>query len=107
VTRNGTFTPANTRAHTAKIRAAFQALDIPEYDKEATFRLDVHFYLGTRRHVDGDNLLKLVKDALNVVAYDDDWRVYDSRAMKWHTTRERARTEIFLYTIPKDREEAA
>jgi len=107
VTKNGTYTPANTRLQTAKVRDAFKALDLPEYDKEGTFRLDAHFYLGTRRHVDGDNLLKLVKDALNVIAYDDDHRVYDSRVKKWHTSKERARTELFLYTIPKDREEAA
>lgn len=107
VTRNGTFTPKNTKDHTAKVRAAFVAADVADYDKESTFRLDAHFYLGTRRHVDGDNLLKLVKDALNIVAYDDDWRVYTSRVEKYHTTKARARTELFLYTINPDREEAA
>lgn len=106
VTRNGTYTPKNTRDHTTKVREAFKALEIADYDKESTFRLDTHFYLGTRRHVDNDNLAKLVKDALNVVAYDDDWRIYSTRIEKWHTTRARARTELFLYTINPDREES-
>lgn len=107
VTRNGTFTPKNTREHTARVRAVFKSLDLPDYDRAGIFGLDVTFYLGTHRRVDCDNLVKLVKDALNVVAYDDDHLVYVGRYEKWHTTRERARTEVQLYSIPDDREESA
>lgn len=105
VTRNGTFTPKGTVDAEARVRAAFETLNLPDYRLDATFRIDVDFYLGTRRHVDLDNLVKLVKDALNGVAYTDDHLVVDERARKWHTTRDRARTELFLYLIPGDREE--
>lgn len=107
VTKHGTFMPKNTREHTAKVREVFQAAEIADYDHAATFRLDTHFYLGTRRHSDNTNLTKLVEDALNKVAYEDDWRIYSSRIEKYHTTKARARTELFLYTINPDREEAA
>lgn len=107
VTRRGTFTPQNTVDHEARVRAAFQAAEIADYDPTSTFRLDTHFYLGTRRHADNSNLTKLVEDALNKIAYDDDWRIYSSRIEKWHTTKARARTELFLYTINPDREEAS
>ncbi|MFA6167773.1 MAG: RusA family crossover junction endodeoxyribonuclease [Gemmatimonadaceae bacterium] len=40
---------------------------------------------GTLRHTskpDADNVLKLVKDALNMVAYTDDSAIYDAHVMK-------------------------
>jgi len=99
----GAYTDPATRSAEGRVRAAFEAVDHPDYPKGGTFRLDVDFYLGTRRHVDVDNLMKLVKDALNGVAYEDDWRVFDERGRKWHT--DNPRTELFLYLIPGDREE--
>ena len=105
VTRNGTYTPPLTREHTKRVREQFLALTLPDYPKDAVFRMDCDFYLGTRRHVDSDNLLKLIKDAYNVVAFDDDWQVYDTRTRKYHTSRDRARTVIRLYIIDPDRQE--
>lgn len=107
VTRYSTYTPKNTKNHTDKVRAEFIATEVADYPLDATFRLDTHFYLGTRRRADNTNLTKLVEDALNKVAYEDDWRIYSSRIEKFHTTKARARTELFLYTIDPDREEAA
>ena len=107
VTKYGTYTPKNTRDHTDKVRQVFEAAEVADYDRAATFRLDTHFYLGTRRRADNTNLTKLVEDALNKVAYEDDWRIYSSRIEKYHTSKARARTELFLYTIDPDREEAA
>ena len=101
------YTTPQTRAAEDVIRDAWNTLDLPDYPKGAKFRMDVVFYLGTKRHVDVDNLTKLVKDALNKVAYDDDNLVYVERSQKFHTTRDRARTEIVLSLIDPDREEAA
>jgi len=103
----GAYTDKGTVEAERRVRDAFLAVDVPDYRLDATFRLDVDFYLGTRRHVDLDNLVKLVKDALNGVAYTDDHLIVDERARKWHTNRDRARTELFLYVVPGDREEAA
>jgi Holliday junction resolvase RusA-like endonuclease len=105
VTSRGTYTPKTTRDYEEKIRAAWAATLRSE--TPACVQLVVRFYLGTHRHVDTDNLVKSVKDALNGLAYDDDWRVYDVHAEKWHTSRDRARTEIYVYSIDPDREEAA
>lgn len=105
VTSRGAYTPKVTRDAEAAVRAAFEAVDLPDYPRNGIFRLDVDFYLGTRRHVDVDNLLKLVKDGLNGAAFDDDSQVYVERGRKWHTARDRARTELWLYLIPADREE--
>lgn len=99
----GAYSDGKTVAAEARVRAAFEAVDHPDYSLNGTFRLDVDFYLGTRRHVDIDNLMKLVKDALNGVAYEDDWRVFDERGRKWHS--DNPRTELFLYLIPGDRQE--
>src|SRR5690606_37651380 len=59
------YTPKATRDAETIIQNAWDALTLPDYPTAGTFRIDVCCYLGTRRHVDGDNLLKLVKDALN------------------------------------------
>lgn len=103
VTVRGTYTPKTTRDYENTIRAAWDYADHP--DKPECVRLDVHFYLGTHRHVDADNLAKSVKDALNGRAYDDDWRVHDLRVYKYYTTRALARTEVTVYAIDNDREE--
>jgi len=103
VTRHGTYTPKTTRDYEDLIRDAWDSA--PRPDKPAAVRLVVRFFIGTHRRVDVDNLLKCVKDALNGRAYDDDWQVFDVRAEKWYTTRDRARTEVGVYTIDTDREE--
>ena len=105
VTRNGTYTPKTTRDYETTIKAFWDSTEHP--DKPPCVRLDVTFYLGTHRHVDADNLVKCVKDALNGRAYDDDWQVHEVRARKYYTTRALARTEVTIYGIDPDREESA
>jgi Holliday junction resolvase RusA-like endonuclease len=105
VTRHGTYTPKITRDYESLIRAAWDAE--PRPDAPACVRLDVTFYLGTHRRVDVDNLAKSAADALLGRAYDDDWRVHEMRVRKFYTSRDRARTEIRVYAIDPDREEAS
>lgn len=97
------YTPKGTREFEATVRAAWDAE--PRPDMPPCVRLDVTFYLGTHRRVDVDNLAKAIADALNLRAYDDDWRVHELRALKFYTSRDRARTEIRVYSIDPDREE--
>lgn len=104
VTRRGhAFTPKSTVAFEASVAAAWDA--VPRPDLPACVRLEVSFYLGTHRRVDVDNLTKAIADALNLRAYDDDWRVHELRAEKFYTSRDRARTEVAVYGIDPDREE--
>jgi Holliday junction resolvase RusA-like endonuclease len=105
VVRGHAYTPKTTVDYENLIRAEWDAELRP--DMPACVRLVVRFYLGTHRRADVDNMLKSVKDALNQRAYDDDWRVYDVRSEKWHTSKDRARTEITVYAIDADREERA
>ena len=103
VTKHGTYTPKQTRDYEGSIREVWDS--IPRPDMPECVRLDVFFFRGDRRHVDLDNLVKSVKDALNKRAYSDDWRVYNLRAWKFYTTPERARTEVVIYAIDPDRDE--
>jgi crossover junction endodeoxyribonuclease RusA len=97
------YTPKGTREFEALVQAAWDAE--PRPDLPACVRLDVTFYLGTHRRVDVDNLAKAIADGLNKRAYDDDWRIHELRAVKFYTSRDRARTEIHVYAIDADREE--
>lgn len=62
--------------------------------------LVVEFFCATRRHTDGDNLVKLVTDAMNKIVYKD-----DSQIVEWFCRihrgvgAEAARTEILLYAV--------
>lgn len=56
--------------------------------------LECVFYLGSKRRVDCDNLGKLVLDALNKHAFDDDSQIVDLRLQKIFTVKEKARTTI-------------
>ena len=97
------YTPKGTREFEALVRSTWDAAPRPEMP--SCVRLDIRFYLGTHRRVDVDNLAKAIADALNLRAYDDDWRVHELRALKFYTSRDRARTEVVVYAIDSDREE--
>lgn len=103
VVKGHAYTPASTKAFEASIREVWDS--IPRPDMPECVRLDVIFLRSTRRHVDLDNLVKSVKDALNKRAYSDDWRVHDLRAQKFYTTPGRARTEVVVYAIDPERAE--
>lgn len=98
------YTPKGTREFEALVAATWD--EGPRPDMPACVRLDVDFFLGTHRRVDVDNLVKAIADGLNGRAYDDDWRIHDMRARKFYTSRDRARTEVRVYAIHGDRDEA-
>lgn len=60
--------------------------------------LAVEFYCQTNRRADGDNLLKLVSDAMNEIVYADDQQIEEWFARVHRGVgREAARTELYLY----------
>lgn len=92
------YTPKTTRDSEKEIVATY--LDkCGDVYFEKTVELRVSFFLGNKRARDGDNMLKLVQDALNGVAYPDDKQIRSIRVTIWNTTKERARTEVSLYEI--------
>lgn len=62
--------------------------------------IEVDFYCATKRRTDGDNLLKLVTDALNKVVYEDDSQIVEYYArVQRGVGAERARTVIRVYVM--------
>ena len=89
-------TPAETVAAEGKVAWSFR-LAVRKHDTAGPFGVMVLFHLGNRRRRDVDNMLKLVLDALNGVAWDDDHQVLEVTARKVQATAETARTEIVIY----------
>lgn len=98
VTRFGTFTPK--RARDAKARHTEAAgLAMPEgWPLDGRYALHVIAYRGTARRCDGDNLLKLVLDALNRSAFNDDSQV-DVMHVEKRIDAAEPRTEVLLALI--------
>lgn len=94
------YTPAKTLDAEAQIAAAFRAAGGTfEPDKEVTFAVVATFHNGTRQRRDVDNMLKLILDGLNGVAWVDDTQVMEVVGRKEFTARERARTEVTVRPV--------
>lgn len=104
VTRNGTYTPKSTldaeKAVRAAYRAAVERSGSSEYLLQGNIYVEMVFFNGTKRRRDLDNMVKLVLDALNRVAYDDDVQVHEKHVKKYFTSKERARTVVMLQETP-------
>lgn len=70
-----------------------------EPDAEVTFGVEVTFHNGTRQRRDVDNMIKLILDGLNGVAWVDDTQVMEVIGRKRFTTRADARTDVRVYTV--------
>jgi Holliday junction resolvase RusA-like endonuclease len=104
-----TFTPKGTLLAESIVLAAFNAA-YPNWEplaKTVKLDLDVTFYRDSKRIVDADNLAKLVQDALNKRAFEDDSQVFDLHAHKFFTTKDKARTEVVITVVVGDRLELA
>lgn len=100
VTANGTFTPAKTRAAEAAILAAYlNCAPLGMIPKGVMCELTVTFFNGNRRVRDIDNMLKLVQDALNKQAYEDDSQIIELHGYKHVVPPAEARTEVSLYML--------
>ncbi len=73
-----TYTPKRTREGKEAVAAAFRAAR-PDWVPTGDLAIGLLLTLRAARltRADGDNMLKLVMDALNQVAYADDWQVAD------------------------------
>lgn len=96
----GAFTPRRTAQAEAVLATVVRSAMAGRQPVAGPVGIAVQFYCATRRRADGDNLLKLVTDALNRIAYED-----DSQILEWFARVHRgvgvqeARTEIFLWSM--------
>lgn len=86
------YTPATTKTAEKHVREAFElALRFQGYDESPVFKdflcLEIKFVLKDKRRRDIDNMVKLVQDALNKVAYEDDWQIHQIVAEKSYAAK--------------------
>lgn len=123
--RPQTFDPAENGSAKAQVLYHWRQAGADDFDRHVPLRLEVrcHFkrpasHFGTGRNAatlkpsapehwhsqrpDGDNLLKLVKDALNEFAWHDDAQVADARVTKvWCHPARKPGTEILIEALPE------
>jgi len=94
------YTPEHTKQAEHRMAAAFRAA-APAHrpDKDNTYGVFGIFFAGTRQRRDVDNMLKLICDGLNGVAWADDSQVCEVSGRRGHGPREDARTEVLVYRV--------
>jgi len=94
------YTPQKTLDGEKAMAAAFLAeAGKQDLDEEATYAVHAHFINGTRQRRDVDNMVKLILDGLNKVAWPDNNQVTEIAARKSWATKAEARTEVTIYRI--------
>ena len=88
VTRGGasgprTYTPNKTLIAERQVAWTFRHF-YPSVlvDDDHDFKVTLEFYIGSKRRIDIDNLVKTILDGLNGVVWKDDSQVTDLRAQK-------------------------
>lgn len=97
VVKGRTYTPKETIEAEAIVAETYWAKTDIRFENQVVISID--FYNGNRRRRDIDNMAKLVLDALQGVAFDDDFQVVGLNLRKFLTTKEKARTEIAIYEV--------
>ena len=96
MTRTGhTYTPKETRQAEIAVQLAWELAGGQKLNGPLV--LECWFYVGTKRKKDTDNMLKLVQDALNKQAYEDDDQIVELHASKIYTTPDEARTRVRIF----------
>lgn len=91
------FTPKKTRDAEARVAGAFRGTYPDAAPLTGRLLVIADFFRETRRGVDGDNLLKLLTDGLNKVAYVDDEQIQEFRVRRVYGAGPQARTEVRIY----------
>lgn len=92
------YTPERTRIAEDRVAAAFLGVTHRKgTDPDVTFGVRAHFYNGTRQRRDVDNMLKLILDGLNKIAWPDDVQVSEVFGIKSYVGKANARTEVVVY----------
>lgn len=111
VTRYGTYTPQKTANYETLVQQLYIIEELPKLEGQLRMEINAYFRIpksATKakklameqntirptKKPDGDNILKIIGDALNCFAYDDDSQVVDSIVRKWYSTEPRVEVEI-------------
>lgn len=95
-----TYSPDATMKAQAAMGAAFiEAVGIPNPTAAESFGVEAAFYVGNGQRRDVDNMLKLIMDGLNKIAWADDHQVYEVIGRKIRVPKDEARTEVRIYSI--------
>jgi Holliday junction resolvase RusA-like endonuclease/endogenous inhibitor of DNA gyrase (YacG/DUF329 family) len=91
------YTPKRTMDGERAVADAFRAV-APNHQPldDVTYRVDATFYCGTRQRRDVDNMLKLICDALNKIAWGDDNQVTEAHVAKLLVEPPDARTVVTI-----------
>ena len=96
MTKTGhTYTPKTTVQAEQRVREAYEATGQEGF--AGAVGVEVAFFQGTRARKDIDNLVKLVLDSLNGVAYEDDVHVNAVLARRAYVGRDEARSVIRIF----------
>lgn len=105
------FTPERTRVAEAQVQAAFLAVaaghrptPLAEGGRYGVFAL---FFHQTRQRRDVDNMLKLILDGLNGLAWEDDTQVVEVSGRKTPCPKGHARTAVLVYELTADMGDSA
>lgn len=99
VTKGGTaYTPKATVIAERNVLAAYQALETETFFT-GNVGVEFRFFAGTRIRRDVDNLVKLVLDAINGHAFEDDRQIQVMGAVRYYTDKTKARTEVHLFEV--------
>lgn len=94
------YTPQKTLDAEAIVAARFREATGPiEVSKEHTYGVMAVFRNGTRQRRDVDNMIKLLLDGLNGVAWGDDNQVVEVSGRKEFVGKGKANTEVVVYRI--------
>lgn len=100
VTRHGTYTPAATRKAEARVRELWTEAHAGYLPPEgARHGLSVTFYRYARYRRDLDNLVKLLMDGLNTLAWVDDHQVETIHASVRWVAKAETRTELAVWEL--------
>ena len=96
----GAYTPDKTRAAEEAVGWRFrEAARGHAIDANATYAVVARFFCATGQRRDVDNMLKLILDGLNKVAWLDDSQVVEATTRKERVPAGEARTEVTVHLI--------
>ncbi|MFD6400775.1 RusA family crossover junction endodeoxyribonuclease [Nocardia sp. NPDC060249] len=96
------YTPEKTRVAEERVAWSFREVaPWHEPDNEFTYGVMAVFFSDTRQRRDVDNMLKLICDGLNGVAWHDDVQVEEIAGRRGRDLIGNARTDILIYRIGK------
>jgi Holliday junction resolvase RusA-like endonuclease len=91
------YTPKETREAEIEVLLHWELAGAPRFT--GWIGIECSFYLGSKRIKDTDNLLKLVLDALNKKAFDDDSQIVELFGRKSFVRSDMAKTIVRIWEI--------